>query len=281
MKVEDWNITAKSVDNALGVARSMCKETPKAAVVLGSGVNVLVDVADPKVMPFEEVFGIAPTVAGHAGSLTVAHLNAQPGAPLVAILRGRYHLYEGHDWSVVTLPTRMIIEWGIPNLILTNAAGGLNTHFEVGDLMAITGYRDFLNPGYKETGLIPAVMAGAVDCRNELTDKVIAVGERLHKSDNAFKSLRQGTYSAMLGPCYETLAEIEMLRRLKSDAVGMSTVPELKTAHGSKTKAAAISVITNVWQDDKPIGGHEEVLEASHAASRRLDQLFKALLQEI
>lgn len=277
----DWNIAAKSLDNALGVVKSVTHVTPKAALVLGSGVNVLADLESPVVMPFEEVFGIAPTVAGHAGSLTLGKVGRAPDAPLIAIFRGRFHLYEGHDWSVVTLPTRLIIEWGVPKLFLTNAAGGLNRSFNVGDLMVITGYRDLLNPKYAESGLVPAVLAPASSCSNALTQEILRAGEQLQKSDSEFRPLRQGTYSGCLGPSYETLAEIEMLRRLNSDAVGMSTVPELKEAATAKsTQAAAISVITNVW-NDQPIRGHREVLEASHAASRRLDKLFHAVLASL
>lgn len=274
----DWNIAAKSLDSALGIIHVVNKETPKAAVILGSGVNVLIDIDSPQVFPYEEVFGLAPTVAGHAGSLTLGHLGA--GGPLIAVFRGRFHLYEGHDWSVVTLPTRMIAKWSVPKLFLTNAAGGLNKAFNVGDLMVLTGYRDFLNPKLAETGLIPAVMAPVQNCKNELTDEVLHVGEELAKKDSTFRKLQKGTYSACLGPSYETLAEIEMLRRLDSDAVGMSTVPELQTAAECNLKAAAISVVTNVWNDE-PIGGHQEVLEASHAASKRLDTLFRTLLANV
>ncbi len=274
----DWNIKPKSLDNALGVLKAACHETPSAAIILGSGVNVLINLESPVVLPFEEVFGLAPTVAGHAGSVTFGRIGTDAKAPLVVVFRGRFHLYEGHDWSVVTLPTRIIMEWGIPKLFLTNAAGGLNRNFNVGDLMVLTGYRDFLNPKHAQTGLISSVLSPAADCRNSLTDEVLSVGEQLAKENKDFTPLQSGTYSACLGPSYETLAEIELLRRLKSDAVGMSTVPELETAaQGSGTKAAAISVVTNVW-NDKPMGGHAEVLEASHAASRRLDMLFHALL---
>jgi purine-nucleoside phosphorylase len=276
----DWNIAAKSLDNALAVIKAVCHETPKAAVILGSGVNVLMEMDSPIVLPYEEVFGLAPTVAGHAGSLTLGRMGADTNSPLVAVFRGRFHLYEGHDWSVVTLPTRMIAQWGVPRLFLTNAAGGLNREFNVGDLMVLTGFRDFLNPKLADTGLVPSVMVPVENCKNELTDEVLRVGKELTKSDSEFRPLRAGTYSACLGPSYETLAEIEMLRRLHSDAVGMSTVPELQTAAENPTmKAAAISVITNVW-NDQPIGGHQEVLEASHAASRRLDKLFRALLSQ-
>jgi purine-nucleoside phosphorylase len=276
----DWNIAAKSLENALGVIRAVQKETPKAAVILGSGVNVLVDIEEPNVLPYEEVFGLAPTVAGHAGSLTIGRLDASKSSPLVAVFRGRFHLYEGHDWSVVTLPARMLVEWGVPKLLLTNAAGGLNRDFNVGDLMVLTGFRDMHHPRFLESGLLPAVTGSPTGCRNALTDELLRAGERLHSQDPEFRKLRTGTYAACLGPSYETLAEIEMLRRLNSDAVGMSTAPELLTAQGTATQAAAISIITNVW-NDQPMGGHQEVLEASHAASRRLDKLFRAVLGQV
>lgn len=281
MKTESWNIEGKSATNALGVVKAVCKRTPDAAIILGSGVNVLMDLHDPVALPFEEVFGIAPTVAGHAGSLTIGRLTADSNSPTVAVFRGRFHLYEGHDWSVVTLPTRVLVEWGVPKLFLTNAAGGLNKNFHVGDLMVLTGYRNFLDPKLRETGLIPALMQDAHSCSNQLTDKILEIGRQLNSSDGSFLPLQQGIYAALLGPCYETMAEIEMLRRLKADAVGMSTAPELVTAHGTKTEAAAISVITNVWKEDQPIGGHEEVLEASRQASLRLDKLFHAILSKL
>jgi purine-nucleoside phosphorylase len=173
----------------------------------------------------------------------------------------------------------VIVDWGVPRLLLTNAAGGLNKEFNVGDLMVLTGYRDFQNPKFKQTGLVPALLQPATGCRNALTDEILRTGERLAAQDSEFRKLRSGVYAACLGPSYETHAEIEMLRRLRCDAVGMSTVPELLTANGTGTQAAAISIVTNVW-NDKPMGGHQEVLEASHAASRRLDKLFRAILAQ-
>ncbi|MBS2003948.1 MAG: purine-nucleoside phosphorylase [Cyanobacteria bacterium SZAS LIN-5] len=281
MKTESWNIEAKSASSSVGILKAACKRVPDAAVVLGSGVKVLMDLHDPVALPFEEVFGIAPTIAGHAGSIVVGRLVEAPDGPLVAVLRGRFHLYEGHDWSVVTLPARVLVEWGVPKLFLTNAAGGLNKSFNVGDLMVLTGYRDFLNPEHKEKGLVSALMKDSVACANALTDKVIEIGKKLSGADQSFVPLRQGTYAACLGPSYETMAEIEMLRRLNADAVGMSTVPELLTAAGTGTVAAAISVVTNVWKEGEAMGGHEEVLEASKQASLRLDKLFHAVLTSI
>lgn len=278
MKTESWNIEGKSATSAVGILKAVSKRTPDAAVVLGSGVNVLMDLHDPTAMPFEEVFGIAPTIAGHAGSVVIGRLQEAQDSPLVVVLRGRFHLYEGHEWPVVTLPARVISEWGVPRLFLTNAAGGLNRNFNVGDLMVITGYRDFLHPDHKENGLVASVMKDAVACKNKLTDEILNVGKKLNAADSSFVPMQQGTYAACLGPSYETMAEIEMLRRLNADAVGMSTVPELFTTAGTGTEAAAISVVTNVWKEGEAMGGHEEVLEASKQASLRLDKLFHALL---
>ncbi len=263
---------ARSVAESVAFLRQVIKEVPVAAVVLGSGVKVLEDLDGQSSFSYDQVFGMSPTIVGHAGSLSLGRVDGK----LVAVLRGRFHLYEGHGWDVVTLATRVLIEWGVPNLYLTNAAGGLNPKFRVGDLMLLTGYRDHLNPQWKETGLVEALKRPSVGCENQLTKHIAAVGERLASGDKEFRPLRQGVYAGLLGPSYETLAEIEMLKKLQADAVGMSTVPELETAKGTKTSAAAISVVTNVWSEDTDIEGHEEVLRAAKEASERLDKLFRA-----
>jgi purine-nucleoside phosphorylase len=268
--------TGKSVAQAAGFLKQVTKETPVAAIVLGSGVRVLEDLPEQEAYPYDQVFGVSTTVVGHAGSLSLGRL----GGKLIAVLRGRFHLFEGHDWDVVTLPARVMIEWGVPNLLLTNAAGGLNRQYGVGDLMLLAGYRDHLHPRWKESGLLPALAAPANACENDLTMRIWTTGEKLAAQSSEFRPLRKGVYAGLLGPTYETHAEIEMLRRLKADAVGMSTVPELITASGTSTTAAAVSVITNVWSDEA-IDGHEEVLKAAKAASERLDKLFRAIVAEI
>lgn len=271
-------IVVDRADDAVAYLKEKVNGVPAAAVVLGSGVSVLEGLVDSVSLPFQDVFGISPSVHGHSGNITVGRLNEAADAPLVAVFRGRFHLYEGHDWAVVTLAARVVAKWGIKKLLLTNAAGGLNREYHVGDLMVLTGYRDHLSPEYTEVGGIPAVQKATVSCANDLSDKLLKAGAALALEDTSFRPLRQGTYCALGGPNYETMAEIEMLRRLKGDAVGMSTVPEMLAVAGSKTTAAAVSVITNVWRDDEPMGGHDEVLEASKQASKRLDQLFKRVL---
>ncbi|MBS2010425.1 MAG: purine-nucleoside phosphorylase [Cyanobacteria bacterium SZAS TMP-1] len=256
-------------------------KTPVAAVVLGSGVSVLDNLVDQIVINFQDVFGMSPGVAGHSGTLSVGRLS-EGDERTVAVLRGRFHLYEGYPWEAVTLAARTIVEWGVPNLLLTNAAGGLNQKYHVGDLMVLTGYRDHISPKWKELGLVPAVQAKSEPVANALTDKLLAVGKKLAAdADLQFRPLQAGVYAGLLGPSYETMAEINMLRKLQADAVGMSTVPELLSCAGGKTMAAAVSVITNVWSDDVAMGGHEEVLEASKAASKRLDKLFRTVLAEL
>ncbi|HNB21645.1 MAG TPA: purine-nucleoside phosphorylase [Candidatus Melainabacteria bacterium] len=265
-------------ENAVAFLKEKIKGVPAAAVVLGSGVSVLEGLVDSESFPFLDVFGISPSVHGHSGTVTVGRLSEAADAPLIAVFRGRFHLYEGHDWSVVTLAARVVALWGVKKLLLTNAAGGLNKDYHVGDLMVLTGYRDHLSPEYKEKGLLPAIEKPITKCSNALSDELLKVGEQLAKEDSEFRPLRQGTYCALTGPNYETMAEIEMLRRLKGDAVGMSTVPEMLAVQGTGTTSAAVSVITNVWREDEPMGGHDEVLEASKLASKRLDQLFRKVL---
>src|SRR5215813_2929831 len=261
---------AHSVQDAVQFLSQVSRQVPKAAVVLGSGVKVLEDLTDDT-FSYDQIFGMSPTIVGHAGSLSLGRVDGQ----LVAVLRGRFHLYEGHDWEVVTLPARVLAAWGVPYLFLTNAAGGINPKFQVGDLMLLKGYRDHLNPEWKESGLVPALMLPPTDCQNDLTRDLWKAGEQLVSKDRSFRPLRTGVYAALLGPTYETMAEIEMLRRLGADAVGMSTAPELDTVIGTETKAAAISVITNVWSAESAIEGHEEVLREAKAASERLDKLFR------
>lgn len=278
MAKESSQMVEVKPENAVALLKKTYPVVPDAAVILGSGVNVLEGLHNPLVLKYTDLFGHAPSVAGHSGTLTIGRLGTAGDDPLVAVLRGRFHLYEGYPWDYVTLAARTVVEWGVPRLLVTNAAGGLNLDYNVGDLMVITGYRDHLQPCWKEKGLLPAVMAPTVPCANTVTDALLAAGSKLSQDDSRFRPLREGVYAGLLGPSYETMAEIAMLRNLKCDAVGMSTVPELMVCKGTGTTAGAVSVITNVWRPDEVMGGHEEVLEASKAASRRLDTLFRRIL---
>ena len=180
--------TIRSTTDAVAFLKQVSQEVPEAAVVLGSGVKVLEDISEQTHYSYEQIFGISPSIAGHAGSLSLGRIDGH----LIAVLRGRFHLYEGHDWSVVTLPTRVLVEWGVPNLYLTNAAGGFNPSFRVGDLMLLTGYRNHLHPQWQESGLLPALMSPICNAENELTSRLWSVGEILAKDDLAFRPLKRG-----------------------------------------------------------------------------------------
>lgn len=266
--------TVSRLEQAVAKLRKLKKKAPHAAFILGSGARLFENLDSCQSLAYDDAFGLSPGVAGHMGSISVGIAEGKE----IAVLRGRFHLYEGHDWDIVSLATLALAEWGVPNLLVTNAAGGLNTAFDVGDLMVITGFIDLLNPKFKETGLLPALKKGKTDAANELTALVSSVGRRLNGEDKSFRDLRSGVYAGMLGPSYETLSEIEMLKRMGADAVGMSTIPELEAAALTKMKVAGVSIITNVWKPDVAIGGHEEVLQAAKEASSRMDKLFHALL---
>jgi purine-nucleoside phosphorylase len=257
-----------SVEKALHRLSKILPETPQAAVVLGSGIDILNDLSETVSVSFQEIFGTSPTVEGHRGQITVGRLDDR----LLLVLRGRFHLYEGYSWDIVTLPTRVIAALGVSYLYSTNACGGLNPSYRVGDLMLITGYRDHLHPRWKDLGLLPAIAAASVPCVNKLTEHIWQTAQELAGQHNDFRSLHQGVYVGCLGPCYETMAEVEMLRRLKADVVSMSTIPELVSASG--TLVGAVATITNSWNDET-IHGHQAVMAAANAASQRLELLLR------
>jgi len=276
MQVEEAKKHAKSPKEAVEAIRAITDITPDVAIVLGSGVSALTELVDSQIISFQEIFGVSPTVAGHAGSVSVGKLPQNKNVN-VAVFRGRFHVYEGHDWSIVTLPTRVIHAWGVKELIVTNAAGGINPNFNVGDLMLLNGFRDFISEKARQD-IVEELKKSPEPCQGELSKRILQTSEKLCAESKEFRAMMQGVYAGFTGPSYETLAEIAVALKLKCDAVGMSTAPELLTAKELGLSASAISVITNVWKEDVAIHGHEEVLEASKAASKRLDMLFLALL---
>lgn len=276
MQVEEIEKHAKSPKEAVEAIKAFTSVVPDVAIVLGSGVSALTELKDVVTISFQDIFGVSPTVAGHAGSVSVGKF-PQNNNVNIAVFRGRFHVYEGHDWSIVTLPTRVIHAWGVKKLFVTNAAGGINPEFNVGDLMLLTGFRDFISENARKN-IVEQMKKPAENCQSELCSHILNNSQKLSKQNSEFRPIAQGVYAGFTGPSYETLAEIAVALKLQCDAVGMSTVPELLTARELGLSAAAISVITNVWKEDVSIHGHEEVLEASKAASKRLDMLFTSLL---
>lgn len=244
---------------------------PKLAIVLGSGFHhVLEELRVDKKIPYEKIPGFPrPTVSGHAGELYFGHLGKTP----VVVLSGRAHFYEGHMMERVTFAVRTLAAFGIHDLLLTNAAGGLNPRFRPGDFMVLTDHINLMgvNPlrGLAVPGLPRFVDLTEVYDRDLRTLLLRAV-------KSAKLKLQRGIYLAVSGPSYETPAEIRAFRTLGADAVGMSTVPEAIAARQHGIKVAAVSCITNLAAGlGRENLSHTEVLETA----RRVKQSGGALIK--
>ena len=225
---------ADAVRGRLGVG------TPAAAIVLGSGLGALADrVRDARRVPYGEIPGFhAPKVVGHRGELIRGTL----GGREVLLLAGRFHMYEGHDAREAAFPVRVVHALGARTLFVSNAAGGIRRTFKPGDLMVIADHINlmFRNP------LIGAAEPGETrfpDMSAPWSPRLQALLETAAREQGIL--LQRGVYAGLLGPTYETPAEIRMLERIGADAVGMSTVPEVIVARALGMETAGISLITN------------------------------------
>ena len=251
---------------------------PRAGIVLGSGLGGLADdLADAVAIPFADLPGWpAATAPGHVGRLFLGRLDGVP----VAMLQGRFHMYEGNDPGLVVQPVLLMGRLGARTVVLTNAAGGLNPGYGAGTLMVIadhlnlTGRTPLLGPNSDEIG--PRFP--------DLTD-VYAPAHRaaLHAAARAEETnLEEGIYVGLLGPTYETPAEVRMFRGLGGDAVGMSTVLEAIACRWAGIEVAGVSLITNpgAGYSGVPLN-HEEVLAAGAAAGPRLARVIRRFVREL
>lgn len=266
--------TFAQVDEAAKFIASRSPIKPLVAVVLGSGLGEFADeLKDAIRIRYQEIPHFArSTAVGHAGQLVLGNIGAWP----VVIMQGRVHLYEGYPAQAVVFPMRVFARMGVRAAILTNAAGGINLDYGQGRLVVI---KDHINL----QGQNPLV--GAEDQRFGLRfiDMTEAYARNyrqmaLEAGKRLGIQLREGVYAAVLGPSYETPAEIRFLRTIGADLVGMSTVPEVIVARQMGIKTLAISCVTNMaaGTTDKPIN-HEEVLEIG----RKIAGQFKALLRDV
>ena len=244
------------------------------AVVLGSGLGDYVEaLEEARMVPYGEIPGFPPsTVAGHAGELWVGNLHGKR----VLMMRGRFHSYEGHSLNDVVLPVRAMARMGVKTLILTNAAGAVNTAFAPGDLMLITdsinfsGKNPLTGPNIDELGPRFPDMSRAYDRRLRAIAGEVAAQSGI--------PLREGVYAWFNGPTYETPAEIRMARVLGADAVGMSTVPETIAAVHAGMQVLGISCLTNMAAGilDAPLS-HQEVMETGE----RVRGTFRTLVDGV
>jgi purine-nucleoside phosphorylase len=251
---------------------------PRAGLVLGSGLGDLADVLrDPVAVPFTDLPGWpAATAPGHLGHLLLGHLGGVP----VVMLQGRFHLYEGNDPGLVVQPVLLFRQLGAQLVILTNAAGGVNPAFGPGTLMVIA---DHLNL----TGRSPLVGPNADSLGPRFADLTDVWTPRLRAGLHAAAAaeglaLAEGVYVGLLGPSYETPAEVRMLRTLGADAVGMSTVLEAIAARWVGLEVCGVSLITNAGAGytGRPLS-HEEVLAAGAEAGPQLARVLVRFVSEL
>jgi purine-nucleoside phosphorylase len=251
---------------------------PAVGIVLGSGLGALADEVDAEAaVPYSQIPHCpVPTAAGHHGRLVLGRFEGHP----VAVLQGRAHLYEGYTADQVTFPIRVLAALGARTLIVTNAAGGINREFRTGDLMIISDHINFsgTNPlvGPNDDTLGPRFpdMSQAYDRALRDVAEGAARDERI--------PVRTGVYVGLLGPSYETPAEIEMLARWGADAVGMSTVAEVIVARHAGLRVLGIAAITNAISrpphPPAPVT-HDEVLAASRTIEPRFIRLMRTLMR--
>ncbi len=250
---------------------------PQIGIVLGSGLGALTEaVESPVIIPYSSIPGFpAPTVAGHKGNMILGTIAGKR----VAVMDGRFHYYEGHPSTVTTLPVRLMAAMGVGTLLLSNAAGSINSSFEVGDIMLIKDHISFIpnpliGPNDDTTGPRFPSMVDAYSPR--LRDVASSAAARLGIE------LKDGVYVAVTGPSYETPAEVRFYRMIGGDAVGMSTVTEVIAARHAGMEVMAASLITNINNPDNPApADHAEVLEAGRRATKRLTSLFTEIIANI
>ena len=247
---------------------------PRVGLILGSGLGAMAETVEKaSVIPYEAIPGWpVSTVEGHAGRLVLGVNNGVP----VAIMQGRVHLYEGYQpWEIV-YPTRVLGLLGCETLVVTNAAGAINTDFSAGDLMLISDHINLqgtnanVGPNFDDLGPRFFDMTYAYD--REYRKLALRV------ASNQGTELREGVYAAVLGPSYETPAEIRMMASLGADAVGMSTVPEVTAANHLGMRAVGISCLSNMAAGvlDAPLD-HEEVMQTGE----RVGATFAGVIEEL
>ena len=246
---------------------------PEIGIILGSGLGELADEYCDFAVPYNEIPGfVKSTVKGHKGRLVFAEINGKK----VVLMQGRNHYYEGHSMQEITFPVKVMKALGVKTLILTNAAGAVNESFSPSDLMIITDHINYMgaNP---LVGVNDETFGERFPDMTEVYKKyLIEIAEKCAQKLGI--DIQKGIYWANSGPSYETPAEINMVRTLGADAVGMSTVPEAIVANWCGLNILGISCITN---SASSITGeklsHEEVIEAANNAKTK----FKSLILEI
>lgn len=274
-------VTLQQVDQAADFIRERTSYRPRVGLILGSGLNALADsVANPDIIPYGEIpnWPIS-TVHGHAGRLVIGELEGQA----VFVMQGRIHYYEGYSMSQITLPVRVMLRLGLEMMFVTNAAGGVNPDFVPGDVMLITdnlnligmmGANPLMGPNIDELGPRFPDMSQAYDRQLMEIARQVATKEDI--------TLRQGVYCALSGPSFEGPADLRFLRLAGTDAVGMSTVPEVIVARHGGLRVMGLSGISNKANlDGSAVTTHEEVIEAGKIITPKMEKIIRGVLRAL
>ena len=254
--------------------KSKMKTQPETAIILGTGLGSLVnEITDKYEISYESIpnFPVS-TVEGHSGKLIFGKL----GNKEILAMQGRFHFYEGYAMTEVTFPVRVMRELGIKTLFVSNAAGGMNPDFEIGDLMIITDHINFF-PEHPLRGKNIPYGPRFPDMSEAYSKELIRKANEI-ATEKGIK-VQHGIYIGTQGPTYETPAEYKMFRSLGADAVGMSTVPEVIVANHCGIQVFGISVITDLGVEGKIVQvTHEEVQKAADAAQPLMTTIMRELI---
>ena len=248
---------------------------PATAIILGTGLGQLVDEIEvTQTIPYSEIPNFPQsTVEGHSGRLILGLL----GGKEVVAMQGRFHFYEGYPMSSVTFPVRVMYELGIRTLYVSNASGGTNPNFSVGDIMIITDHINMFpenplrGPNFPTGPRFP-------DMHEVYDHQLIALADEIAREKGI--KVQHGVYLGTQGPTFETPAEYRMFARMGADVVGMSTVPEVIVAHHCGIRVFGISVITDLGGFDNPVEvSHEEVQRAANKVQPKMAEIMKEMIR--
>ena len=264
----------EKIQETAAFLRSRIHTDPKTAIILGTGLGKLAEeITDKYEISYQEIphFPVS-TVEGHCGKLIFGKL----GNKDIMAMQGRFHFYEGYSMKEVTFPIRVMRELGIQTLFVSNAAGGMNPGFEIGDLMIITDHINFF-PEHPLRGKNIPYGPRFPDMSEAYNKELIRTADKIAKEKDI--KVQHGIYIGTQGPTFETPAEYKMFHILGADAVGMSTVPEVIVANHCGIKVFGVSVITDLGVEGKIVEvSHEEVQKAADEAQPRMTTIMRELI---
>jgi purine-nucleoside phosphorylase len=272
-------VTLEQIDQAADAVRARTSYKPHVGIILGSGLNTLADsVQKADTIPYSDLPNWpVSTVFGHAGRLVIGELEGS------LFSSGRVHFYEGYSMSQITLPVRVMLRLGIEMMFVTNAAGGVNPGFVPGDVMLITdnlnligmtGANPLMGPNIDELGPRFPDMSQTYD------RELMNVARKVAEQNNI--TLREGVYCGLSGPSFEGPADLRFLRMVGTDAVGMSTVPEVIVARHGGMRTLGLSGISNKANlDGSTATTHEEVIEAGKVITPKIEKIIRGVLHSL